>query len=205
MEEKIKGNEMFEYVKDLYGNVWITSYKNKEGGTKKVIIPEGIFGISRKAFIDSRHLEKVIFPKSLTRINADAFLNCHRLKEIKFPYDSKLEKIGKFAFAFTQIEKVKLPNSIKVIGNRSFFNYSSLEILNIPDDLVYLPKDRFLNSYNIKEIHISKNNLLKILMRSKGFEYRYIQDLFKKKKNIKIFTHQKGEKIIFGKGELYNA
>ena len=107
---------------------------------KKVIIPDNVINIGKRAFLDCRNLEEVIIPITVTNIDEYAFGMCHRLQSIVLP--SSIEKIGKFAFSgCPQLETItwrgKIYYKYRKINEDTFDTlFSELEYLNItPEDI----------------------------------------------------------------------
>ena len=78
------------------------------------------------AFQGCKNLQSVIFEQGseLTEISDNAFRECKSLKSIVLP--NKLREIGWGAFNQSGLTEVKIPKSVKCIGELSFFHCSSL-------------------------------------------------------------------------------
>ena len=131
----------------------------------KIIIPEGVVKIDKRAFYGLRNLREVVFPSTLEIIGEDAFRECHSLKTIHFStglkvigedaftYEKSLEyleipegviEIGKGAFRDNPILKeVKLPESLEKIDVRLFEDCKSLIKVNIPTKIKSIPFQMF--------------------------------------------------------------
>ena len=62
----------------------------------------------------------------IKRVNPYAFSYCKNLTLIEFSENSELETIDDFAFTETSITKMKIPKSVKIIGNNAYYNYRIL-------------------------------------------------------------------------------
>lgn len=71
-----------------------------------------------KEYTSEEGATKVVIPKEVTGIAPKAFWNCKELTEVEL--NEGLLEIGEYAFAYTAIEKVKLPDSIEKIGEEAF-------------------------------------------------------------------------------------
>lgn len=70
-------------------------------------------------FSDFRYLEKVILPDHIEKIDKRAFDFCEQLNNINIPSDVEIIEEG--AFAFTSLEEVVFPNKLKKIGKNAFY------------------------------------------------------------------------------------
>ena len=108
-------------------------------GFQKIIIPDSVISIENMAFCYCFNLESVQLPKNIKIIPNSMFGTCKSLKEINIPQTveiigdyaftycgklekvnwegkSKLQKIGREAFAVCNIKKLTIPASVKKIG-----------------------------------------------------------------------------------------
>lgn len=89
----------------------------------EIIIDEGVEKIPNFEFQDFLNLKKVVFPTSLKEIGHKAFSGCQSLVRLNLP--PNLERIGMGAFeACPQLRgSIRLPLSLKKIGQKAFANY----------------------------------------------------------------------------------
>lgn len=71
-------------------------------------------------------IEVAEIPSFITKIGNFAFSSCPKLKKVIFAENSKLEKIGIFAFSRSNIKSISLPPKLIEIGEYAF-EYSHLE------------------------------------------------------------------------------
>lgn len=109
------------------GTLTVTGY---EGEDTELEIPEVINGktvsaIGDGAFRDNAALTSVAFPTTLTRIGADAFNGCVNLSR---PYlaSIRLSEIGDRAFYGVNYRVLRLPRTIKHIGEDAFTNLTTI-------------------------------------------------------------------------------
>lgn len=76
------------------------------------------------AFFNCKYVEKVNVPADLTGIGDSAFANCTSLTAITLPHG--LAEIGESAFSGSGLQRLRIPSSVKVIGNNAFFDVGSL-------------------------------------------------------------------------------
>lgn len=124
------------------------------GGTDKsnlkhLVIPEGVKSIKDNVF--SRHGEiiSVSFPESLEKIGALSFSMCHALQKVSIPKNVKVIKhsafygcdhlaevelnegllvVEDYAFAETEVAKLDLPVSVRVLGDNAFERVNAINI-----------------------------------------------------------------------------
>ena len=123
---------------------------------KKVVVSEGITGISQYAFAGFSNLEAVELPTTLKTIGQKAFLNCYRLKSVNIPEGIKEIPFGCFDTCYS-LKTVILPKSLEGIGYNAFLYCSGLEYIELPDNLSYINGGAFFGCFCLKEITIPKN------------------------------------------------
>ena len=86
--------------------------------------------------------DEIIIPRSIryesteyivTSIVERAFYKSD-IKLIKFPTDSEIQIFEKESFSYSQIEKIKIPPHLKIIGESSFFRCIRLYKIEIPSN-----------------------------------------------------------------------
>ena len=130
---------------------------------RKVTLPDSLEIIGEWAFLDCKNLEKVTFGKNLREIGERAFSGCHSLKEAWLP--NGLLKIGDHSFKGTGLEKITLPDSLKIIGEWAFLDCRNLERVTFGKNLRKIGERAFAGCHSLKEA-LLPNGLLKIGDRS---------------------------------------
>ena len=104
-------------------------------------------------FHSCTQLSKVVFPEQLKSIGRRAFYRCKELREITLP--DTLEEIGLEAFYFCGFETIVLPKEIKKLDQRVFFGCKKLKEVYIPENIMYLGEEVFhgCNRLEYLEIH----------------------------------------------------
>ena len=87
--------------------------------------PEGCTYVDG-AFSKSKTIEYVYFSSTITGFRWEAFGVCSKLTEVEFAENSTVEAINNDAFHDTAIVTLKLPNSLKTIGENFIRNCKSL-------------------------------------------------------------------------------
>ena len=103
------------------------------GGATDIRIPEGVTEISSNAFTDAQ-LTSVWIPASVRAIDDSAFAG-QPLTQVTFQdedaHPSQLETIGERAFAYTALESVTLPRSLKTAGLETFSDMAKLRSVHV--------------------------------------------------------------------------
>ena len=140
---------------------------------KKITLPDGLEVIEGAAFKDCTSLDDFNIPSSVNRIGQDAFLNTKWYNsqpdgvlylgksacackgdapayvEIK---DGTVELVNSLFYGSKTIEKVKLPDSVKVIRGYAF-RESTIQEINLPNGLEIIEESAFSKSA-IKSVSI---------------------------------------------------
>ncbi len=151
--------DMYNYTGTYTENYEIATdlpYADGSKYVKKVVVSEGITGVSQYAFSGFSNLESVEFPSSLKTIGQEAFANCYRLKSVSLPEGIKEIPYGCFDTCYS-LKSITLPQSLEGIGYNAFLYCSGLEYIEIPENLSYINGGAFFGCFGLKEITIPKN------------------------------------------------
>ena len=127
------------------------------GNNANVVIPSQVKVIGFAAFYNCQTLQSVEIPDSVTNIETSAFGKCSNLKKVKF--SNNLQEVGQYAFGGTNLEKVVLPNSVKLIGPCAFQNCKSLTSVVMPAELEKIEELAFYGCESLNDV--SMNTKLK--------------------------------------------
>ena len=117
---------------------------------EKVIINEGITGLSYGIFDGCENLVEVSLPSTLTDIDSYAFFGCTSLKHIAIP--DFVDYIGYEAFSgCTALETVVLPDSVTYINSETFANCSSLKSV-VMNRVHYIYESAFLGCTSLTDV-----------------------------------------------------
>lgn len=116
------------HLVDKGGNLVVFAYA-KVG--IETVIPEGIRGIGTFVFRNVKGMNKVVLPSTLTYIGNEAFFNSG-LTEIDL---KNVVTIDTYAFGSCAIKSVKIPRSVKTIGDYAFQGCILLEEVYIPNSV----------------------------------------------------------------------
>ena len=88
-------------------------------------------------------MKKIYIPNTVERIEESAFEGCRQLEQIVFQENSRLERIGKRAFAGCPLVCLDLPEGLKTIEEGAFVTCSELTEITIPTTLQQIGDDAF--------------------------------------------------------------
>lgn len=100
----------------LYGDSNITQF----------VIPDKVEFVNSQAFANCSQLHDVIFGKNVYVVYYSAFENCTELTNVTL--NDGLLEIGQYAFRNTNIEKLRLPSTLRDIGVQAFPELITLEV-----------------------------------------------------------------------------
>ena len=124
---------------------------------KEVILPVDLKSLQyyRDTTFGKSSVEKVTFREGTTKIPAyfferfpdedgeeyTPFYECDELKEVKLP--STLKKIGEYAFSYSPIEKIIIPDGVEEIEDSAFYSCDKLKEVDLPSTLKEISWDVF--------------------------------------------------------------
>lgn len=115
-------------------------------------IPNSVTSIG-DAFTNCVSLSDIEIPGSVTSIGDSAFMGCDSLKKVNFAPDSKLEKIGDYAFAYSALSDIVIPNGVKSIGNYAFEYCTQLRSVTIPKSVKEIGNYAFTHCYELYDVY----------------------------------------------------
>ncbi|MBQ8287973.1 MAG: leucine-rich repeat protein [Clostridia bacterium] len=144
------------------------------GVLKTADLSDNLTQIEYGAFVNCQSLESIVLPDSLCKLGEEAFSNCSALKAINIPNSVKewgrgtfmnsgiitvdledgLETIGDHAFAYTDLQKIVLPDSIQAIDYMAFAACAQLESVSLNEGLTYIGNSVFGGCKKLEEIMI---------------------------------------------------
>lgn len=121
-----------------------------ESNVEEVIITEGFRRIGKRAFNGCTYLKQIIMPVSLKEIGDYSLNGCKEIKNISLPV--MLEQIGMYAFASTGLKTIQIPTSVYWIGEGAFSYCTSLDGVEIKENINSLPDKMFQGCVSLKKI-----------------------------------------------------
>ena len=92
-------------------------------------------------------------PDMITAIGLKAFVGCSdKLKHVILP--EGVTRIGRNAFAWTEISRINLPESLTSMGEGAFACCDSLKSVRIPDGVAELPYDVFGHCRKLQNVEL---------------------------------------------------
>lgn len=177
---------------NYYNNFDGVGYTGSEYVTS-VTIPDTVAKIGEEAFACFTALDSISLPSSVTSVGEGAFKYCGA-KTVTFKQgEEKTDAfvIPRFAFAFSKLQKIQMPNAANIkinakafyktdiktvstknityIGNKSFANCKKLEKITVPKTIKKIGKDAFKGSKNLKKLYINTKNT-KVINKTNTFK-----------------------------------
>lgn len=132
-------------------------------GCGYTIIPNGVKSIADYAFNNNKKLTSIFIPASVRTIGANPFLSCDNLSVVKVDENNKIYDSRNECDAIIHTKTNKLivgckdsiiPNDVKEIGEKAFYDISSLQTINIPKSVETIGSGAFRFCNNLKYVDI---------------------------------------------------
>ncbi len=121
------------------GNRWLLKFACGSG-VKEYIMPEGIVSLENYAFHNTTSLQALTFPNSLQYIGSGyCFEGCNNLEALYGPNTSDDHRC------------VVLDNTLAYVAHKGLKEYT------IPDNVIYLADNCFMNAEELETLHMSDN------------------------------------------------
>ena len=104
----------------------IGGYYTGNGVLTKITLNAAMTQIAAGEFEGCSALNTVVLSAETTAIGDNAFKDCTSLQSVNFADTTKLESIGAYAFANTNLSSFTAPATLKTLGNRAFNGTNSL-------------------------------------------------------------------------------
>lgn len=117
-------------------------------------LPNSITNIGNYAFYSMRSLNKINIPTSMTSLDGlSLFQFCSKLTSIEIP--SNISKIDNGAFLGSSITNIKIPNSVKYIGDQAFAECDKMTGIDIPGSVTQIGEMAFRSCDSLSSISIA--------------------------------------------------
>ncbi|WP_454975535.1 leucine-rich repeat domain-containing protein [Capnocytophaga bilenii] len=117
-----------------------------------IILSDKVSSIGTNAFGEMAFLESATLPSRLKIVPENCFLYCKKLKSVNL--SEGIEKIDKFAFSNLPLERLKIPHSVKHIGEAAFANNEKLVEVILQEGLEVIGAMAFDNCTEITHLEI---------------------------------------------------
>lgn len=143
---------------------------------KTVSFPPSLTEIKKRAFAGNRRLRKTFFPYTVEKVGTECYRECSSLKIVEFEKNSRCKTISEGTFdSCTRLEKVCLPDTLKVIKKRAFYRCKELKKIAIPNSVTNIGKEAFYFC-GLEELQLPVS--LKIIDDSAFFRCKNLKTVF---------------------------
>ena len=123
---------------------------------KSIVLPDLVLTIENDAFTNCMNLESITMPDSITSIGDRAFRYCHSLKSVYMP--ASLESVGEYAFEECGIEDLTLGYNVSSIGYGAFYGCSYLTTADLSESsITSLTEYAFMGCTSLESIELPDN------------------------------------------------
>lgn len=126
----------------------------------KVYLPS----LVEKICISKLPINQIIIPESVTELLNGCFSGCNMIEEIVFP--NGISEIPRLTFETyskeCRLKKVKLPDNLKIIGDKAFRGQTALEEITIPESVTLIDTDAFAGCTSLKKINFLGQPRIKV-------------------------------------------
>ncbi|MBQ2848380.1 MAG: InlB B-repeat-containing protein [Clostridia bacterium] len=140
-------------------------------------IPETVERIAAGAFYSQKNLGTVYIPSSVETIGQNSFSFCNNLCTASFEIGSLLTKIEASAFCGSTIQTINLPENLSIIESDVFMDCTSLHDIFIPARVESIGENVFYGCDFLETITVDKFN---------SFYSSYVGVLFNKEQTVLI-------------------
>lgn len=102
----------------------------------------------------TQSVRSIDFAPDMTSISPFAYQNMNYLRKINLP--SEIQRIGNFAFAYTGISNISIPNSVHYLGSGAFEGCSNVDSLIVGSGITAI-YDQFRGCSGLQYLQLSQN------------------------------------------------
>lgn len=159
---------------------------------KTINLGNKLISLGRYAFSETASLVEINIPNTLEVINKFTFLRSN-INYLNIEEESNLSLIDDSSFKDSKLVRITLPNSLIKLGIDAFMNTSQLESINLPSSIEFIGSQIFTNSA-INEVVIDNDFSLE----------RFSSSMFSNTYNLKDFTIPDSIKLL-DNGQFFNS
>lgn len=119
---------------------------------KSIVVGSAVGSFGTQAFQRTTSLENVAFEVGVTTIGQGAFQDCTGIRNIVLP--ESVTSIEAQAFENTNIESIRLPNTLKTIGKLAFDACPSLRSITIPPGVESIASQAFQADKSLTDVYV---------------------------------------------------
>lgn len=144
---------------DQYGTFYYGIFSNC-GNVESLIFPERLSVIGKYAFAGMSNVKTVYIPSTTQKVGDYAFYHCDGLTNLSFAENASELTLGSYAFAYTQISGLTLPEGLKVINSSAFISVSKLASVVIPASVTEIKSMAFYNCGSLTSLTFAAGSQL---------------------------------------------
>ena len=154
--------DTFSFI-SIDGGIKILGYKGNllYNNSGDLVIPKRINGqkvieIGENAFAGNGYIKSVKIPSTVKTIGDQAFYNCSVLSEVEF--GKNVEDIGECAFyGCVRLKEIELPKKMRTIESGTF-SFSGLEKITIPENIKLIEQNVFAYCYSLTWVEFENDS-----------------------------------------------
>lgn len=124
---------------------------------KSVVMSKNLRKLGDEAFRECGSLETIVLPASIEELGELAFYYCTNLKTVTLPSKSKITLMPRAVFNnCSSLEQINIPNNVKKIDRSAFYGCSSLTSIDIPSSVIEIRSQAFDECTNLSEIKLNE-------------------------------------------------
>lgn len=139
------GKRRYITIPDMIENKKVTSIGDfafqEQSKLRQVTLPKYLKNIGQYAFDGCCNLRSMDLPEMVETIGNYAFKNTVRMSNLHIPFNSRLRSIGNFAFAFSGLRAIDLPQNLSIVNGSVFYGATSMVKINVNKNNAYFLSD----------------------------------------------------------------
>lgn len=128
-----------------------------------IILPERLTVIGKYAFADMPKIKTVYIPSTTKKIGDNAFYKCSGLIDLSFAATASDLTLGKYAFAYSGITSLDLPEGLQSISDNAFYSCKSLQSVVIPASVTTIGTWAFYNDILLSSVTFAEGSQLETI------------------------------------------
>jgi len=136
--------------------------------------PVGTKAIADGAFEYCTSLKSVEIPASVEIVEDYTFSSAFNLASVTFAAGSMVQSLGRYAFSYTSIETIILPDGLRDLGDNAFRECKKLKSVEIPAPVKIIGDNTFLSAVNLASVTFAAGSMVQSLGR---YAFMYCESL----------------------------